>query len=365
MSAAAAVAEAAAQPPTVPMAYPIDIERKSPQRPLTTRIRYWTSLWAFKTVVAAYILNKTHISGQKREIQPTYTKSYPSRPHLTARVFIPKSYKPDDAPLPLLIDVHGGGFAIGAPLIDDEANAALAHEHGFVVVSIGYRLAPSYPFPTAVEDVADQIKDVLDDKDLPVDGKRIALIGYSAGGNLVLSAPQMHRLSDRIPAAVAYYPVVDFVVTTEERNKHRTEHPHGRTDNLAESSKWFNWGYIDPGTPLRDPRLSPRFAERERLPKYLYILGCEYDMLCHEAWVMSEELAVKEGTEKKEDTKDGNPGFECGNIRWKKIQGVEHGFNAIAERKTGDERKLYLDKTQSTMKDVVEWLHRVAWKDIA
>ncbi|ORY10156.1 hypothetical protein BCR34DRAFT_615333 [Clohesyomyces aquaticus] len=65
-------------------------------------------------------------------------------------IFIPKSYKPGDAPLPLLIDIHGGGFCIAEPVSDDVDNVILAHTHGFCVVSILYRLGPKYKWPIAV-----------------------------------------------------------------------------------------------------------------------------------------------------------------------------------------------------------------------
>jgi hypothetical protein len=48
--------------------------------------------------------------------QPNYKKVYPSRPSLTNRVFIPKSYRTGDV-LPLYIDIHGGGFALCCPVV--------------------------------------------------------------------------------------------------------------------------------------------------------------------------------------------------------------------------------------------------------
>ena len=346
---------------TFPGAAPIDINRLSPHRTLWTRIRFFVQLWGFKFIVRAIILWTRHISNISHAAKPTYTKLYPSSPGIRTEVFIPDSYKAGDAALPLLIDIHGGGFAIGAPVFDSRANQAWANKHGFAVVSIGYRLAPVHKFPEAVHDVADQIKDILDDDSLPVDRRRVALVGYSAGGNLALTAVQLHGLHERIAAAVAYYPAVDFVITFDERDKWAEAHPDGRADVLARSSHFFQWGYVPIGAELRNPLLSPRFAPRDKLPRSIFILGCQYDMLCHDAWTMAEELAERQKLPKEEDMRCGDEVWESGNLRWRRVMGVQHGFNLMAQQQKGDDRAMYERKAEDCQDDVAEWLHRVAF----
>ncbi|KAK5002501.1 hypothetical protein LTR28_011337 [Elasticomyces elasticus] len=56
---------------------------------------------------------------------------------------------------PLAIIIHGGGYAVGAPEDEEPLCRLLCAELGFVVVSVGYRLAPEYRFPTAVWDCYD------------------------------------------------------------------------------------------------------------------------------------------------------------------------------------------------------------------
>lgn len=41
---------------------------------------------------------------------------------------------------------------------------------------------------------------------------------------------------------------------------------------------------IPAGQNLADPLLSPIFAERSTLPRRIWLIGCELDMLGHEAW---------------------------------------------------------------------------------
>jgi acetyl esterase/lipase len=53
----------------------------------------------------------------------------------------------------------------------------------------------------------------------------------------------------------------------------------------------FAWGYISPGQDLRDPSLSPIFTEHHMLPKWLFFIGAEYDMLCREEQEIIMDLA--------------------------------------------------------------------------
>jgi acetyl esterase/lipase len=64
-------------------------------------------------------------------------------------VFIPSSYKPGTK-LPFLIDIHGVGFALMSPQIDDEFCHQFANRFGFCVVVINYRKGPLYPFPEPI-----------------------------------------------------------------------------------------------------------------------------------------------------------------------------------------------------------------------
>ncbi len=53
---------------------------------------------------------------------------------------------------PLILAFHGGGFALGSARQGDWASSIVARDVGAVVVSVDYRLAPTHPFPAAVED---------------------------------------------------------------------------------------------------------------------------------------------------------------------------------------------------------------------
>lgn len=90
-------------------------------------------------------------------------------------------------PHPVLIYLHGGGFAIGSKRTHRALAAAYASQ-GYLVCNIDYRLAPKYPFPAAVEDAcAAWLWAAEHVSDYGGDHQRIGLAGESAGANLALA----------------------------------------------------------------------------------------------------------------------------------------------------------------------------------
>jgi acetyl esterase/lipase len=88
---------------------------------------------------------------------------------------------------PVVINFHGGGITIGSPN-HDARWATAATQTGAVVISVGYRLPPEYPHPVGIEDDVDAILWVhKHGSKYGLDPSRIALTGFSAGGNMVFA----------------------------------------------------------------------------------------------------------------------------------------------------------------------------------
>jgi acetyl esterase/lipase len=107
---------------------------------------------------------------------------------LSLDVYLP-SPRPATPSRPLLV-VHGGFWSAGQRGEASLASRALA-EHGFTVFDVEYRLAPQPNWQSAVGDVKCAIgwvKQHAATDDWNVDPKKVALLGRSAGGHLVLMA---------------------------------------------------------------------------------------------------------------------------------------------------------------------------------
>lgn len=98
-----------------------------------------------------------------------------------ARLYAPAA----QTPLPVLLYWHGGGFTVGSIATHEPLCRHLAHLAHCAVVSVDYRLAPEWKFPTAVQDAWDSLAWLRDHAPaLQLDAARIAIGGDSAGGTL-------------------------------------------------------------------------------------------------------------------------------------------------------------------------------------
>jgi acetyl esterase/lipase len=95
---------------------------------------------------------------------------------------------------PVVIYVHGGGFAIGDKANNMSNKQNLFSSLGYILISVNYRLSPStistdpnrIVFPTHSSDVADAIKWIYDNiSNYGGNKNKIVLLGHSAGAQLV------------------------------------------------------------------------------------------------------------------------------------------------------------------------------------
>lgn len=123
-------------------------------------------------------------------------------------------YRPKivDAPTPVLVWMHGGGYVMGKPEMDEWRCVGYAREAGITVVSVDYRLAPKHPFPAGLMDCYDALLWVdASSAELGIDRGRIAVGGASAGGGLAAALAQMaHDRQMLTPVfQLLVYPMMD------------------------------------------------------------------------------------------------------------------------------------------------------------
>ncbi|MFD9408088.1 alpha/beta hydrolase [Streptomyces sp. NPDC059989] len=122
------------------------------------------------------------------------------------RVYRPRT----EGPAPTVLFFHGGGFVVGDLDTHDGVCRRLCRDLSAVVVSVGYRLAPEFPFPAAFDDCASVATHVGDH---PGDfgGGVLGLAGDSAGGNLAAGVALAFRDEGRpLAAQLLAYPATDL-----------------------------------------------------------------------------------------------------------------------------------------------------------
>ncbi|RSL33491.1 alpha/beta hydrolase [Salibacterium salarium] len=116
---------------------------------------------------------------------------------------------------PVIMYYHGGAFLEGYGSLEshDSLIRSLAAKTGAVVVSPGYRVAPEYIFPTAVEDSYKALKWAHDNAEkYGGNPDKMGVAGDSAGGNLAaVTALKSRDLNGPdLFAQVLYYPLTTF-----------------------------------------------------------------------------------------------------------------------------------------------------------
>ncbi|ONM46677.1 alpha/beta hydrolase [Nocardia donostiensis] len=175
------------------------------------------------------------------------------------RVYRPSpEYGGRDADLPLLLQVHGGGF-VGTAVQCDWANSHFAARLPAVVVSVEHRLiAPGTALSAAVDDGWDVLQHVVEHAaEWGVDPARVAVVGESTGGLIAaLAAIRAKESGLPLQAQVLVNPVTDLTETMFDYPS-MVEHANSPTSTVAEI-RFFQRLAVPSGT---DPRpLSPLHA---------------------------------------------------------------------------------------------------------
>ncbi|HRO81775.1 MAG TPA: alpha/beta hydrolase [Alicycliphilus denitrificans] len=172
---------------------------------------------------------------------------------LPARLYAPETGRA----LPLLLYLHGGGFTVGSVDTHDVLCRELARLAGCMVVSLGYRLAPEHPFPSASDDAWDALAWVAANAArLGADPARLAVGGDSAGGTLAAVSAILARDAG-LPLALQLliYPGT----TAHQDTPSHTEFAHGPVLDRA-AIGWFFDQYIPSRAEREDWRFAPLLA---------------------------------------------------------------------------------------------------------
>jgi acetyl esterase/lipase len=170
---------------------------------------------------------------------------------------------------PVIVLFHGGGWVVCSIGTHRVLGGRLAGSVGGRTLVVGYRLAPEHPFPVPVQDCAAAYRWLLDEG---VDPARVAFVGDSAGGNLVVAvALALKAEGVPLPAAlVAVSPAPDLTFRGASNVTNRTHDPFSRIDDMDRIVECYLQGH-DP----TDPLASPVFGDLAGLPPLLVLVGPE------------------------------------------------------------------------------------------
>ena len=222
-------------------------------------------------------------------------------------------YLPERRPAPTLVFFFGGGWILGTLETADRLCRRLANAVPCAVVSAAHRRAPEHRFPAPLEDCYATVEWVsAHERELGLDGDRLAVGGASSGGNLAAAVALLARERGRpqIAFQLLVYPPVDHRASTPSARE-SWERPFFGPDDL----RWCWSHYLADPADGDDPLASPLRAPRlDGLPDAL-VITAELDPVRDEAELYAGRLV--------------EAGVPTDLVRF---DGVVHGFFSRADR---------------------------------
>ena len=203
---------------------------------------------------------------------------------IPVRIYTPKTGK---ASYPVIVYYHGGGWVIANLDTYNASAEGLASLVDAIVISVAYRQAPEFKFPTAHNDsYAAYEWATKNAAAIKGDPKKIALVGESAGGNLAAAVSMMARDKKlQMPLyEVLIYPIAGYDFNTPSYKESDSVKPLN-----SGLMKWFFKNYLNSPADGNNPMISLTKANLKGLPATT-IIAAQYDPLKSEGEILRDNL---------------------------------------------------------------------------
>lgn len=165
--------------------------------------------------------------------------------------------------LPVFIFIHGGGWVLGDYQTHKRLVRDLVVESGYACVFIEYSRSPEAKYPIALNECYAATKWVAEHGDeINIDGKRLAIVGNSAGGNMTIGTclKAKENKGPDIKCQILLWPYSDAGINTESFKK------YGEERFLTKSLMiWMRDNYLSDKTQHDDIYVSPVRATTNQL----------------------------------------------------------------------------------------------------
>lgn len=191
--------------------------------------------------------------------------------------------------LPVFMFIHGGGWVLGDFPTHKRLVRDLVVNSGAVAVFVNYTPSPEARYPKAINQIYESTKWVAaNGAQIGVDGKRLAVVGNSVGGNMAAVTALMAKDKNgpKIRLQVLLWPVTNAEFDTESYNKFA----EGRF--LTKKMMMWFWDNYAPGEERKEIYASPlqaTIAQLKGLPK-AFIQVAENDVLRDEGEAYGRKL---------------------------------------------------------------------------
>jgi acetyl esterase/lipase len=168
-------------------------------------------LEARQVLVNAQASVKVDLSGIDESEKTITADGYP----ITLNIVRPAGVK---GILPVFIFIHGGGWVLGDYPTHKRMVRDLVVLSGFAAVFVNYTRTPDAQYPQAVNEIYAATKWVAEHgEEIGVDGKNLAVVGNSVGGNMTAVTTLMAKAKGgpHIKLQILMWPIVDADFETD------------------------------------------------------------------------------------------------------------------------------------------------------
>ena len=262
----------------------------------------------------------------------------------TLNVYLPNDGPP---PYPTIIVVHGGGFMMGNATSRELTDMFTAHERGYAIASINYRLSGEATFPAAVHDVRAAVRFLKANANrYQLDPRRFAVWGASAGGNLaamVGTTPNVEELNgdnlenlefnSSVRAVVDWFGPIDFLKMDAQFAASGIEPVLGKTDRAGSPESRYLGRLIS-----EDPELTKR-ADPSHYIETLDPAAAPSFLIQHGTDDRNVPMLQSEGFARKLREALGD-----GKVTYHVLEGAGHGTSEFSSRENLDLVFEFLDR---------------------
>jgi acetyl esterase len=208
--------------------------------------------------------------------------------HVPARIYHPEG----TGPFPIIVFYHGGGWCLNSVDLYDYVTRYIAKFANSVVISVEYRLAPQYKFPTGLEDCYAALEWAASNaSSFNGDPKYISVAGDSAGGNFaaVVAIMARDKKGPDLLSQILIYPATDLSNTSTYSFKRYSKGYFLEMDG-SKSNPVYEM-YLNNESEVKNPLVSPMLTQDlNHLPHAVFI-SAECDVLVDDALCYAQRLS--------------------------------------------------------------------------
>jgi acetyl esterase/lipase len=192
-----------------------------------------------------------------------------------------------DPPYPTLLHIRGTGYNTSARYYSYITCSHLAEKSGCQVIDIDHRLAPEHPCWDLINDVYEAYKAIIKNaRALKIDTDKIAISGYSSGGNLsALTAIKAKKNKFPLALQILISPITDL-----SRKLKKFKFFEDKDTFKETLAKWFIKLYLPNESNGSNPDISPFWSNcLTDFPPTYFLFG-EFDRFRSDSESYSDKL---------------------------------------------------------------------------